>query len=127
MMSSINFFSIASRHAEWASVRRAVVASNIANANTPGYKSRDVEDFSIEPMQPVPALATSHVSHFAQPDASPHLVSSAFDAGGQEYHSGNNVSLDRELIKAGSVGREQNLNAGLMKAFNRLIALSTRG
>jgi hypothetical protein len=30
-------------------------------------------------------------------------------------------------MKAGSVGREQNLNAGLMKAFNRLIALSTRG
>ncbi len=126
-MSPIKLFSIASRHAEWASIRRAVVASNIANANTPGYKSRDVEEFSIEPMQSAPRLATSHVSHFDHAEASPYLVSSAFDEGGQEYHSGNNVSLDRELMKAGSVGREQNLNAGLMKAFNRLIALSTRG
>ncbi len=126
-MMPINFFSIASRHAEWAAVRRSVVASNIANANTSGYKARDVEEFVVEPMQQATALETSHPGHVGQAGATAVLASSTFDAGGAAYHSGNNVSLDRELMKAGSLSREQNLNAGLMKAFNRLIALSTRG
>jgi flagellar basal-body rod protein FlgB len=126
-MTPLNFYNVASRHAEWASVRRTVIAANIANSNTPGYKARDVEQFSIEPTQSMPSLETSHPGHFGLDAASTALVSSNFDAERQSYHSGNNVSLDRELSKAGSTSREQNLNAGLMKAFNRLISLSTRG
>lgn len=122
-----NFLSVASQHAEWASVRRTVIATNIANANTPGYKARDAEAFAIDGLQAPPSMQTSHAGHLGAGDTGPHLVSSNSSAPGGEYQSGNNVSLDRELMKAGSVSREQNLNAGLMKAFNRLIALSTRG
>ncbi|MBY0226775.1 MAG: flagellar basal body protein [Hyphomicrobium sp.] len=126
-MSPLNFFNVASRHAEWASVRRTVVATNIANVNTPGYKARDVEKFSIESAQFAPGLAATRPEHFSLERSTNTQVSSTFDAGRQEYHSGNNISLDRELSKLGSTSREQNLNAGLMKAFNRLISLSTRG
>lgn len=126
-MSPLNFFNVASRHAEWASVRRTVIAANIANANTPGYKARDVETFSIKSAQFTPALEATHPEHFSLERFNDAHVSSTFDAGRQEYHSGNNVTLDRELSKLGSTSREQNLNAGLMKAFNRLISLSTRG
>ncbi len=44
-MEPINIFSIASKHNRWLAVREQTVAQNIANANTPGYKSVDVEPF----------------------------------------------------------------------------------
>ena len=126
-MAILNFFDVASRHAEWAAHRRTVIASNVANANTPGYKSRDVEAFTLEGVSQGAELNRSHPAHFQTPDASRVLTSGNFAGSTDEYHSGNNVSLDRELLKASAVSREQSLNSGLMKAFNRLIQLSARG
>ena len=59
--------------------RQEVVASNIANADTPGYKTRDVE---------VPGDFSSALRHFTP------LVS---ETGGLiARNDGNNVSIDRE-------------------------------
>ncbi len=44
-MDAINFFSIASQQNRWLSVRQSVVAQNIANVNTPGFKALDVQPF----------------------------------------------------------------------------------
>jgi flagellar basal-body rod protein FlgB len=59
--------------------RQEAVASNIANADTPGYKTRDVRmpgDFS-----------TAFAQFTAMPEETPGLVS---------RNDGNNVSIDRE-------------------------------
>ena len=65
------------------SVRQKLVASNIANVDTPGYKTQDI-DFHFEFM-----------SKMDQDDPSPPTV---FDAGGQIVkNDGNDVSLDREM------------------------------
>lgn len=59
--------------------RQEAVASNIANADTPGYKTRDVGmpgDFS-----------TAFAQYTAMPEETPGLVS---------RNDGNNVSIDRE-------------------------------
>lgn len=126
-MAPVNFIAAASQHAEWASIRRTVIAANVANTNTPGYKAKDVEAFSLEPSIAGATLAQSHPAHFGSPETSRYVVSTNFSDATDEYHSGNNVSIDRELMKASSVSREQSLNAGLLKAFNRLIAMSSRG
>lgn len=63
----------------WLTRRQEVVASNIANADTPGYKTRDMEmpgDFS-----------TAFAQFTAMPEETPGLVS---------RNDGNNVSIDRE-------------------------------
>lgn len=44
-MQEIHLFELASRQAEWLSVRQATISGNVANANTPGFKARDVEPF----------------------------------------------------------------------------------
>ena len=41
-------------------------------------------------------------------------------------HSGNNVSLEQELLKAGEVNRAFRLNTSLAKAFHRMILTSAR-
>ena len=44
-MTAIHLFDVVSRNNLWLSVRQSTIASNIANANTPGYKALDVEPF----------------------------------------------------------------------------------
>ena len=45
-MSEFYLFGLSSRRAEWLSARQAVVAENVANANTPTYRAKDVTPFS---------------------------------------------------------------------------------
>ncbi len=45
-MSSIHLFDLAARQAQWLSVRQATVAGNVANANTPDFRARDVQPFA---------------------------------------------------------------------------------
>jgi flagellar basal-body rod protein FlgB len=41
-------------------------------------------------------------------------------------YSGNNVSLEQELIKAGEVNRAFRLNTSVAKAFHRMLLTSAR-
>jgi flagellar basal-body rod protein FlgB len=65
------------RYMDLLSARQKLVASNIANADTPGYHTRDI-DFQQE---------------FLQAAGSPEVVEVA---GMQIKNDGNNVSMDRE-------------------------------
>lgn len=119
-MSSI--LAVASRHADWLATRRATVAANIANANTPGYRTREIEAFTLE-------LANETEPSNSQAEVmggSPFAVTEATVRSRTAQHSGNNVALDVEMLKAGEVAREQNLNNAVVKSFYRLIALSVR-
>ncbi|MEZ5899376.1 MAG: flagellar basal body protein [Hyphomicrobiaceae bacterium] len=116
-----NFFSVASRHSDWLAEKRTAIASNIANANVPGYRTQSIGSFAQE-------LDRADVGNdgwlsLGRPTPGAETAKS----GSVSYRSGNDVSIDNELMEAGAVTREQMLNAGLTKAFNRLIALSMRG
>ena len=65
------------------STRQKLVASNIANLDTPGYKTRDI-DF--------------HFEFMSKMDAADKADPTVFEAGGQIVkNDGNDVSLDREM------------------------------
>ncbi|MDX2308817.1 MAG: flagellar basal body protein [Hyphomicrobium sp.] len=118
-MTHLNFYAIASQHADWVATRRTVIAANIANANTPGYRARDVVEFkdvlTKESFRGTDA-ATSMAAHGIDPRVP---LTNANE-------SARPVELDREMMKAGAVAREQSLNTALSKAFNRLLAMSIR-
>ena len=42
----IGLFRLAERRMHWLDQRQSVLAQNVANVNTPGYKARDVPDFA---------------------------------------------------------------------------------
>lgn len=64
--------------------RQKLVASNIANAETPGYHAKDI-DFQFE----FQSLAATY-----GPEAKPHVIEAP---GLKERNDGNNVSMDREM------------------------------
>jgi len=124
-MQPIQLFELTSKQAHWLSVRQSVVAGNIANANTPGYASREVAAFQAVLEQTGTRMAVTHPGHI-QEDA---LRSSVHAGDGDDIEvqpSGNSVSLPDEMSKTGEIKRMYELNTGMVKAFHRMMLLTVR-
>lgn len=83
MFDRLEIFTLAAARAQHAAARQAVVAQNIANADTPGYRARDIADFdrAWRSLGPGPA--------------DPRVV----DAGTPASPNGNSVSLELEMLR----------------------------
>ena len=123
----MQLFNVISRHNQWLAVRQNAISGNIANANTPGFRAQDVQPFEMALEQARLAMAATQAGH---------LTSGPPDAPATELrrgepwevtHSGNNVSLEQELLKAGEVNRGYRLNTSVAKVFHRMILMSSRG
>ena len=124
-MQPIQLFEMASRQAEWLSVRQEVVAGNIANANTPKYKAKDVSPFDAVLEQTYVPMARTHSAHFAANNISDEVEIKESELneeiGVQE--SGNTVSLSEELSKTGEIKRQYELSTGLVKSFHSMMLM----
>ena len=125
-MSPIQLFNVVSQHNRWLSARQATIAGNVANANTIGYKAVDVEPFEMAMTEARLAMKATNPAHMvpaaADGPATRIQNSNTWDV----THSGNSVSMEQELIKAGEVNRSFRLNASVVKAFHRMILTSSK-
>lgn len=126
MLDGIHLFSLASRKSEWASVRQATIAENVANAHTPGFRARDVEAFDTVLDRTSLRLAATSPDHLI-PSGDPRVSEARVRDGWAVTHSGNSVSVEEELIKASSTSREHTLATSVVKSFHRMILQSVRG
>lgn len=123
-MAGADVISTAFRHAQWLDVRRSLVAGNIANANTPDYRAKDLAPFDVA-LSEAASGPSSGADRFAQTDAS--HAADVVDAEGQASHSGNTVDLDAELLKAGSISGAQSLDSAVIRAFSRMLLSASKG
>ena len=125
-MTAIHLFDVVSRSNRWLSVRQSTIASNIANANTPGYKALDVEPFEKVLESTRLAMQTTQPLHMSDGAAKATAVQARKSEPWETSHSGNTVSLEQELISAGEVNRSYRLNTGIAKAFHRMLLASAK-
>lgn len=125
-MNPIFLFNIASRQLQHLAARQAVIAGNIANANTPGYRARDLTPFRDLMDKTALTMAATHTGHLEANGAGTRPARATSSAGWDVVHSGNSVSIEEQMMKSGEVSREQALNSGVVKAFNRMLALSVK-
>ncbi|WP_419909645.1 flagellar basal body rod protein FlgB [Hoeflea sp.] len=119
-MEPIQLFALASDKAHWLSVRQSVVAGNIANVNTPDYVAMDIDPFKTVLESVGARMATTHPAHFTEDP----MRGSVRAGTGQDFDvasSGQSVSLEEELIKAGEIRKEFELSTGLMRSFHRMM------
>ncbi len=97
-MSDLAILKMAEGLARHASGRHALVAQNIANADTPGYRARDLPPFEAAMRDEYSARATrpTHLTGDARQVYAPRL-DTAF---GAESPNGNDVSLPEQLARA---------------------------
>ena len=123
-MEPVYLFDLASRHANWASVRQSVLTSNVANANTPGYKAKDIESFddvmrkSVSMTVTDPQHLSSGIGTFRQAE------DGSNDA--EVLVSGNDVNLEQEFLKSNDVMRSYSMNTQIMRTFDRMLQSVTK-
>ena len=111
----------------WLAQRQSVIAANIANADTPGYRARAVAGFDAAMGEAAgQGLTLTHAAHMP---LSPGSALADFSRERQPWdqsHSGNTVSIERELIEAGQSVRMMNVDASLTRSFHRMMMMSLK-
>jgi len=98
------------RYMDLLSTRQKLVASNIANADTPGYKTQDV-DFQFEFMSLVNGQKPQTVEV----------------AGLKEKPDGNNVDIDREARMLTENDMRFNVASSLLRAKLKIVGEAIQG
>jgi flagellar basal-body rod protein FlgB len=119
-------FELASSQARYLELRQSTIATNVANANTPGFKARDVEPFNkVLDSTPV-RLATTSPSHLQLSPAESDTRATAKKDSWDVVHSGNSVSLEQEMIKGSDVSRDYSMNSAIVRSFHRMLLSSAK-
>ena len=97
MLDDLNIFAIAGAKARHAAARQAVIAQNVANADTPGYRARDLEPFE----------KTLHRIGRENATGSPRVIE--VQSLGAGSPNGNSVSVEDEMMRAGAAVRDHEI------------------
>jgi flagellar basal-body rod protein FlgB len=125
----MDIFGVASRHAAWLQSRQQVLAENIANSDTPRYRARDIAAFSLASGAFGAELAATNPLHFktgGSRDATGEF-DTVFSQNPDISHSGNNVSLEREMKKVGESSLAFAFDTGVSRIFHRMLLMASKG
>ena len=106
MFEKIGILSLATDKARHAAARQEVAARNVANADTPGYRARDITEFKAHMNGADSAFAArrTHPAHFEFSNRTSSWRE--VDAGGAADPNGNTVSIDEEILRSVQAERD---------------------
>ena len=118
-LQSIPLFKALTRHMAWLNQRQRVLAENIANANTPGYRPRDLKELSFREMVagagPI-GLKATHRAHLKGPGGNGAPVARETRPSDVEpTPTGNTVVLEQELMKVAQTRLDHEVTASLYR------------
>lgn len=121
MFESLEISKMARAFAAHAGARLGVIAENVANADTPGFKARDLPDFAqvwqqesgtqMRATRPGHLGATAVISGNAAPVAR---------VDGQASPNGNTVSLQLEMLRAAEVRQDHEMALAITRNASSL-------
>jgi flagellar basal-body rod protein FlgB len=123
-MQPLQLFDTAFRQDEWLAQRQSLISANIANANTPGYKAKDIESFD-DVMRKAAPMAVTDPRHISA-DGDIGTVRNVNTDEAEVLESGNNVSLEEEFLKSADVSRSYSMNTQIIKTFSRMLQSATK-
>lgn len=122
----IPLFQLADQRLAWLDRRQGLLAQNIANADTPGYRARDLQPFAatlagkmgagkmgagklaLAPVQTNPAHLAGNPTQVA---------ATGRGAAGERAPDGNAVSLDKQLVQVADTDSAQQLTTQLYSKY----------
>jgi len=115
------------RHAQWLMARQKVLSENIAHASSPGYRAIDVEPFEKLVAAGGLDLRATSPRHLRIAQDGTQAIGTRVQRAFETSHSGNTVSLDRQLVTANEVRQAYMLNSSIVKSLNRLLSSAIKG
>jgi flagellar basal-body rod protein FlgB len=114
---NVDLFALAEQRLSWAEQRQALLAQNIANANTPGYKAKDVKSFDSVLSGATLAPTVTNPLHMTASDGG---AAVATVTGGEAAPDGNGVEMDKELMKVADTDNTHELVTQIYTAYSGL-------
>jgi len=123
MYENLDIFRTSAAMARHAGSRQALVARNIANADTPGYAASHIASFrdTVDTGGPG-SLRTTRPGHLSVGPGGGRAA--AADAHAEPSPGGNAVSLEQEMLEAVEVSREHNRAVSVYRHAMQVIRLS---
>jgi flagellar basal-body rod protein FlgB len=112
---------LAAQRIGYLSTRQSLIAGNVANANTPGFKALDLKPFAATLRETAMAMAVTDPAHLTPTaqELNPPRPREGDDASATV--SGNSVDLENEMVKLGEVSRDYSQAVGVKKAFHQMM------
>ncbi|MBE9637053.1 flagellar basal body rod protein FlgB [Salipiger mangrovisoli] len=129
-LDGMSFFQLASERMTWLGARQSVISENIANADTPNYKAREVNDFAqaLDGQRSMNGLAVTNAQHIQSGHTTPDGVRIERDETAWEASlDGNTVSVEQQTIKAAEVAGSYRLAAELYRKGHTLLTVAVTG
>ena len=102
--------------------RMGVIAQNIANADTPGYKARDIGDFASVWADTHDSMRATRPGHLTDPPRQ--APAGSFIGGGDEAPNGNSVSLEKEMVKMAEARQDHEMALAVYRSTSEIIRAS---
>jgi flagellar basal-body rod protein FlgB len=116
MFESIDTLRKSSAMAVHAAGRQAVIAANVANADTPGYRAGDLRSFAdTYRTGGTLALRSTRPDHI-HTAASERIAPVVPDGRAEASPNGNTVSLETELVRSASAKRQHDVSLAIYRS-----------
>ena len=122
MFEKLQLTSMANAMAERAGARMGVVAQNIANADTPGYKAMDLPSFAETYQDSSPAMRATRAGHLTADDQAAEPILPRAKGGGAP--NGNTVSLEQEMVKTATIRQDHDMALAIYRNTSEIIRAS---
>lgn len=119
-MEPVHLFNLIDHQRSWLSTRQSLVAQNIANSDTPGYRARDVMPFARVMESSALEMAGSNPLHMHPSQSEAYAAAIKPTDGWETTHSGNSVSPELEMIKAGEIRGAYTLDTNILRSFHNM-------
>jgi flagellar basal-body rod protein FlgB len=122
-----DLFALGARRLDWLAHRESLIARNVANADTPGFRPSDLKPFEDSFETTAARLARTSAAHFGDgPGASAGPRAGAARSW-ETTLSGNAVSIEQELARSAETTRAAGAASAAVKAFHRLSLAVLKG
>ena len=114
-------FGMMSEKMSWLSQRQRVLSQNIANADTPDYKARDIAKLSFTDQMARQNmkinLTVTNPEHVSLPDANDKFQEGASGTTYETSISENGVVLEEQMMKLGATAGEYNMATNIYRKY----------
>ena len=128
MFENLKIFSMASALAQHGAARQSIVAENIANADTPGYRARDAASFAASyETGPGQGLTATRPGHVFAGEAEYSAEAKAVYRPGAASPNGNNVSIEQEMFAAAEAAGDHQKALAIYRSALTVLRTSLSG
>lgn len=128
MFENLEIFSMASALARHGAARQSVIAENVANADTPGYRARDVVSFAESyGRDGAGGLLATRAGHAFSTDAGYSATPRTVSRPGAESPNGNSVSIEQEVFAAAEASSDHQKALAIYRSALTVLRTSISG